>query len=379
LIIKQIQENLNLMLNKSDTYNSNFIACILEIAIKHSKIFRLDLNSISTASLNSFQQSLGIILIEEYLILDELNLNDANESAGPSRKRLKMSENEMMPSDDALLWIELAKLYRSINDYDSIKGIFMRKKNLTTSFTKNGLFYESNNDFYQARQCYQKALDKTDWNEEIIQNEQVFRVEKELWEQFSLRCCNELADWKSMCSISTKNKTESLNDVYSKNSYSCEYIFPYAFKSKLKLILKEDEAEQKKHQDLVHFMQGLDSDDKKCLEQSYCQELALLNLYQKDFNAAKYYSYLAIQKYLMEWSSINQTLVQGRMTKLQSLQPIIELNEFLKFIDNHQTYNSELNKDIDKLLTLWSNTMPNIYSDPPCKIFVQFFVNFKFF
>ena len=63
------------MLNKSDTYNSNFIACILEIAIKHSKIFRLDLNSISTASLNSFQQSLGIILIEEYLILDELNLN----------------------------------------------------------------------------------------------------------------------------------------------------------------------------------------------------------------------------------------------------------------------------------------------------------------
>ena len=150
--------------------------------------------------------------------------------------------------------------------------------------------------------------------------------------------------------------------------YSCEYIFPYAFKSKLKLILKEDEAEQKKHQDLVHFMQGLDSDDKKCLEQSYCQELALLNLYQKDFNAAKYYSYLAIQKYLMEWSSINQTLIQGRMTKLQSLQPIIELNEFLKFIDNHQTYNSELNKDIDKLLTLWSNTMPNIYSDPPCKI-----------
>ena len=70
----------------------------------------------------------------------------------------------------------------------------------------------------------------------------------------------------------------------------------------------------------------------------------------------------------MEWSSINQTLIQGRMTKLQSLQPIIELNEFLKFIDNHQTYNSELNKDIDKLLTLWSNTMPNIYSDPPCKI-----------
>ena len=69
----------------------------------------------------------------------------------------------------------------------------------------------------------------------------------------------------------------------------------------------------------------------------------------------------------MEWSSINQTLIQGRMTKLQSLQPIIELNEFLKFIDNNQGYTPELSNDIESLLSLWSNTMPNIYSDPPSK------------
>ena len=71
----------------------------------------------------------------------------------------------------------------------------------------------------------------------------------------------------------------------------------------------------------------------------------------------------------MEWSSINQTLIQGRLTKLQSLQPIIELNEFLKFIEKNQSYTCELNKDIDNLFSLWSNTMPIIYSDPPSNLF----------
>ncbi len=70
-----------------------------------------------------------------------------------------------------------------------------------------------------------------------------------------------------------------------------------------------------------------------------------------------------------EWSSINKTLIQGRMTKLQSLQPIIELSEFLKFIDKHNSYSPQLNKEIEKLLAMWSNTMPNIYSDPPSKLF----------
>ncbi len=63
---------------------------------------------------------------------------------------------------------------------------------------------------------------------------------------------------------------------------------------------------------------------------------------------------------------MNKTIVQSRITKLQSLQSIIELNEFLKFIDSNQSYSSELNKKVDRLVSLWSNSMPNMYSDPPC-------------
>ena len=56
------------MLEKSESFNSNFVSCIIEIANKHSNDFQLDTKLISSACLNSLQQTIGIILIEEYII-----------------------------------------------------------------------------------------------------------------------------------------------------------------------------------------------------------------------------------------------------------------------------------------------------------------------
>ena len=53
------------------------------------------------------------------------------------------------------------------------------------------------------------------------------------------------------------------------------------------------------------------------------------------------------------------------MTKLQSLQSIVELNEFLKFIDTNHHYSTELSKKVENLINLWSHSMPNECSDPP--------------
>jgi DNA-dependent protein kinase catalytic subunit len=296
--IKNIEYNMNSMLNSSESYNPNFVACILEIALKHVAKFRLDVTAISNACLNSLQQSLGIILIEEYIVLNE---HGSYYSDGqPKAKRLKLasessgaSTSSPSNSEESILWIELAKLYRSMNDYDSIKGIFMRKKNLTTEFTRNGFYHESNNDYYQARKCYIDAINY-DWSAAQIE---IPQIEDELWQQSLLRCCNELTDWKTMCEYSTCDTT--LKKLFKEDNYSMEYIFPYAFRSKVKLILQEDIAEQKKHQDLITFLNELEPDDKKYLEQGFCLEMALINLHQKDFNAAKYYAHLAIQKYLM--------------------------------------------------------------------------------
>jgi DNA-dependent protein kinase catalytic subunit len=303
LTIKNIEANLNRMLTSSESYNPNFVACILEIALKHVKNFRLDISSISNACLNSLQQSLGIILIEEYIVQNE---NDKILDEEPKLKKIKLSNNHVEgdSTEESLLWIELAKLYRSMNDYDSIKGIFRRKNDLTSEITKNGFYHESNNDYYQARKCYMDGLNQLSTDEQF----HVPKIEEELWEQSLLRCCMELTDWKTMCEWSTQDTNlENLFTIRDENSenafhrdgyYKLEYIFPYALRSKIKLILQEDVEEQKKHQDLIKFLQGLDADGKKYMEQNFNLEMAMINLHQKDYNAAKYYANMAIQKYL---------------------------------------------------------------------------------
>ena len=90
IVVKNIQENLNSMLNASDSYNPNFVACILEIGVKHAKNCHLNIESISTACLNSLQQPLGIILIEEYLIENEIGFID--DLLAPSSKKAKFSK-----------------------------------------------------------------------------------------------------------------------------------------------------------------------------------------------------------------------------------------------------------------------------------------------
>lgn len=56
------------------------------------------------------------------------------------------------------------------------------------------------------------------------------------------------------------------------------------------------------------------------------------------------------------------------MAKLQSLQSITELNEFLDFIETNKSLllnnPSELTKKINNLIDSWLNAMPNMFTDP---------------
>lgn len=105
------------------------------------------------------------------------------------------------------------------------------------------------------------------------------------------------------------------------------------------------------------------------MEENYCQEMALYAIHQKDYDLAKHYGQRAKEKYLAEWSTISKTIIRSRMTKLQSLQAIVELNEFLRFVDANEaaigSHKADFGVKVDGLLTLWGQSMPNMFSDPP--------------
>jgi DNA-dependent protein kinase catalytic subunit len=381
-IIDNVEKSFNIMLRMSEAYHANFVACVLEIALKHVALFRLDVSLVSTLCINSLQQPLGILLLEEYLVVSEQDPQwhqQKADSRPPANKRLKIesltkakTDAENNEDEASLMWLELAKLYRSISDYDSIKAIFNKTK-LSSEHTRAGFEHESNNDYYEARKCYQEALNELAADETKRTHNRLGKLEEELWEQSLLRCCNELVDWRSMCEWSTQ--TRKLNELFTDDAYSFECLFPYAFRSKLKLVLQEDIDEQRKHEDLIHFLKSLTGETKSFVENAYAYELALLNMHQGDLNASRYFAYAAVQKYLTEWSSINKNIIQSRMSKLQSLQSIVELNEFLNFVDQLHVYNGgggsgssngfNLFAKTNTLIDLWCDAMPNAYSDPP--------------
>jgi hypothetical protein len=100
--IKKIESSFNVMLKSSDSYNPNFVKCVLEIALKHAKEFKLDIKSVNDACLNSLQQSLGIMLLEEYIILNENDLSH-DEYSPPSSKRIKY-DNESSQASQVFIY-----------------------------------------------------------------------------------------------------------------------------------------------------------------------------------------------------------------------------------------------------------------------------------
>ena len=150
------------------------------------------------------------------------------------------------------MWLELAKLYRSVNDFDSIRGLFTAAAAVSSStvseHTRLAFEHEASGDYYLARKCYTEALSSAAASDD----------ERDLWEQSLMRCCSELTDWRAMAdyfasadnSGNGNKPSKSLGALHERDADT----FPYAFRCKLKLILHEDVETQLKHADLVQFL-----------------------------------------------------------------------------------------------------------------------------
>ena len=130
-------------------------------------------------------------------------------------------------------------------------------------------------------------------------------------------------------------------------------------RSKLKLLLQGAGD-----QTLLSFVdQAVTSElHKALLELHYSQELSLLYLLQDDVDRAQYYIENCIQAFMQNYSSIDALLHRSRLTKLQSVQTFIELQEFINFISKQGNLSSQV--PLKRLLKTWTNRYPDAKTDP---------------
>ena len=144
--LEEIQEALEVMMKSTTNYNPSFISAIQDICFKN-KEFKLDAQVIASNSVISMQQPIGILLLEKQL------LTNTSINLGPRNKRSRGFNNR---TEDIGTWLELAKVYESISDYDFLRSIFSCYVS-KVDFTKDALVAETRNDFETALCLYRQV------------------------------------------------------------------------------------------------------------------------------------------------------------------------------------------------------------------------------
>ncbi|XP_041045109.1 DNA-dependent protein kinase catalytic subunit isoform X2 [Carcharodon carcharias] len=343
---KELMEHFSSLLNSTTLCFPPFVTCIQDMSRQHPDLVNLDPCIISSTALTSLQQPMGILLLE-------LSLIPRTASEEPPAKRAR-GRNQLPP--DTARWVELAKLYRSLGDYDVLRGIFSEKIG-TKPITQKALLAEAKSDYAEAVRLYDQALNSDEWVDGNPTD-----AERDFWDIAALECYSHLTEWKSLEYCSTVNlgdKTPvNLDEIWTDPFYQETYL-PHMMRSKVKL-LQLGEVDQS----LLTFIDNAMKVDqrKTVIESRYSQELSLLYILQDDFDRAKYYVNNSIQIFMQNYSSIDTLLLRSRLTKLQSLQTLTEIQDFLRFIT--KGFNLIADMPLRKLIRTWTGRYPESKLDP---------------
>ncbi|XP_073344741.1 DNA-dependent protein kinase catalytic subunit [Pagrus major] len=339
----ELRVNMNTFLSKSSLCFPPFIACVQDMCYQNKELQQLDPAAISSTCLVSLQQPSGILLLEEGLL-------HAGGQDEPPSKRAR-GRKDIPP--DTNKWIHLARLYRSLEDYDVVRGIFGGKVG-TKSITCSALQAEANTDFAEAVKLYNEALNTEHWDDG-----EPTESEKDFWEIAAMDAYSHLTEWKSLQYCSTVNIDETsppnLERMWSEPLYQDMYL-QHMIRSMLKQ-LQLGETDQT----LLSFIDKAMrvEERKKLLESHYSQELSLLYILQEDYDRAKYYTNYAMQLFMENYSSVDTLLTQSRLTTLQSVQALTEIQDFLLFIKGEVSLSS-----LKRLIRLWTERYPDAKVDP---------------
>ncbi|XP_023688567.2 DNA-dependent protein kinase catalytic subunit isoform X1 [Paramormyrops kingsleyae] len=339
-INEQLLEDMNNFLSKSTVYFPPFVACVQDMSYQHKDLLSVHPENVSSSCLASLQQPIGILLLEKSLIQDQ--------APHPPAKRARRDQ-----PPDTLRWIHLARLYRSLGDYDVVRGIFCGKIG-TKPITRTALQAEAKSDYAEAVKLYNEALNTEEW-----MDDEPTEAEKDFWEMAVLEAYSHLTEWKSLQYCATINIDNStpikLEKIWTEPFYQDVYL-PYLMRSMLKQLQLGDQS-----QTLLSFVDAAMKleERKNIMETYFSQELSLLYILQEDYDRAKYYINNCMEIFIQNYSTIDMLLNRSRLAKLQLVQPLTEIRDFLHFITSSVSSNS-----LRTIINTWTNRFPDPKMDP---------------
>lgn len=114
------------MLSQSDIFYPSLIASMFDMILSKPKQIQIQAQFISPAVIPNHLESMGILTLEYFIRLHQTN--DQHDFINESAKKKFQSDldlnNKIYKQVDH--WRELAECYRSLCDYNDVRGIFVR-------------------------------------------------------------------------------------------------------------------------------------------------------------------------------------------------------------------------------------------------------------
>jgi len=329
--LENISKLLSHIFQNCDAESSSFMSAIIQVCLNLPEGNTIDVSNLSNICRKCEIEPLGILLLEKYITSLE-----SNELAKPT-KRMKTSEGD----DGKLsLWIQLSDLYRSIGEYESVRGIF------STGITCHpqtlvALNHESNSEWGEVQKVYKELVT----NYELIDN----RIEQEvdLWKRGYYESFQKLGQWDKLAKQISEDLDGDLNNVWEKQRSST--LLEPLMESHTHQIL--DEPSQKS--DIYGFLNQCFLDKNKRIQLKKECSLQVAALLATKGQHAKALSYITKAVDMFRISTFNQNVLLGKnsTSSLLQLQAFVEIQDFL-----WQKSSGKIN--LNGTSEMWSKSFP---------------------
>ncbi|KAF9439193.1 hypothetical protein BGZ76_009365 [Entomortierella beljakovae] len=348
---KRLVEDFGHILQRSSLSYTPFIGSILRICHDFGEA-NLPPALIAKVAIRSSNQHLGVILIEKQI--QDFDTRDR------SSKRQKTSASGSHDSKRGS-WIELARVYKSIDEKDVFKSIY-ESKVATTEFTKEAIAAEVVGDYDSAVKIYFDGITKHFANEV-----QVDEAEQSIWAHGRLECLEHLGDWDYLEANMMSDLDNDSREIWTED-YQDPYLH-YFLTSYIKLVdgKREDEMLElwtaEKPNPLFQFIDDAmnNPSHRQVLTTQYQPELALTAIIRKDFKQASHYVRRSYDRFLTVWSNLHPLSDKPRMHELSNLQRIVEMEELLGGVD--AALRGSTPNPLMALLSKWDRRFPDTSSD----------------
>jgi DNA-dependent protein kinase catalytic subunit len=331
--VEQVSTSINSIFNSSVHFYRNLFQTLFEVLILSKNEIVLSPDLVATVCHSCGLRTLGILLLEEYIISHGEELSDAKKARG------------FQNNSEINIWVKMAELYKEMEEWDAVKSIFLEKNDCPGN-VKDALAAESRKQWKDAQDLYKNLIE----SDESLER-------KDFYYESYFKCFSHLGEWTNLVGsiegIVSDVDGNSWNNLWDQ-SFNQQKLLPWYISGQLKSTLF---TQNSSNQFFMDLNRSLNSEKGEYLQNNFSEEIAMLWVFKGEIDEAQKYLQIYINNFLDYWQQLDSSYSSLRYHKLLKLCNVIDIN---KFVNTMHNLNVSTKEHINELTNYWNRTVHGI-------------------